>query len=142
MNRKEFIKQSCGLCAALASSGIVLQSLQGCASSSAIVKTKSQNNLIRIDKAALDSSKNFYQLRDAELEYDVLLIKEKERGYKALYMQCTHESNPVYFNGSQIYCNSHGSRFDTQGEVLTGPAAQPLRQFKVSEENNFVVIHI
>lgn len=126
----------------MATAGL-LSGLEGCAGSAAIVKAKSSNGLIEIPISTLDATKNYFIVREPELEYDVLLMRSTNQTYQAFYMQCTHENNPVYFNGSQLYCNAHGSRFDpANGAVLQGPAASPLRKFNVQVNANSVAIQL
>jgi Rieske Fe-S protein len=45
---------------------------------------------------------------------------------------CTHEGTPVDLSGNGFFCPNHGSRFDADGDVTTGPATQPLGQLPTS----------
>lgn len=63
-------------------------------------------------------------------------------GIKALTSVCTHtgcDRNWTYSN-SVFTCTCHGSRFNTAGAVVQGPANQPLRSFAVAVSNNIVTI--
>lgn len=42
---------------------------------------------------------------------------------------CTHLQCPVQLQGSEWFCNCHGSRFKLTGEVNMGPAATPLKKY-------------
>lgn len=50
--------------------------------------------------------------------------------FLALSTVCTHQGcdADVVDNGTIVSCSCHGSRFDKNGNVLNGPAEQPLPQ--------------
>jgi len=50
--------------------------------------------------------------------------------FLALSTVCTHQGcdTDVVENGTIVSCSCHGSRFDKNGNVLNGPADQPLRR--------------
>jgi 3-phenylpropionate/trans-cinnamate dioxygenase ferredoxin component len=58
--------------------------------------------------------------------------------YFATQDACTHEDGPLSdgdLEGKTIICPWHGSCFDvTNGEVLCGPAEEPLKTYRVSIE--------
>ncbi|MFN8277620.1 MAG: Rieske (2Fe-2S) protein [Chitinophagales bacterium] len=139
MNRRSFIRQSCAGCGAIAAMGWSAALLQACKTPAGILKAQSEQGWITIFRNRLDPNLPTHIVRDDNLEYDILLIRENE-GWRALYMQCTHENSPVYLSGTQIFCNSHGSRFNLTGEVLQGPASVNLRRFEVKEEHDALKI--
>jgi nitrite reductase/ring-hydroxylating ferredoxin subunit len=50
--------------------------------------------------------------------------------FSALSSTCTHQTCTITGFDSETYvCPCHGSRFDTSGRVLSGPANRPLRSF-------------
>ena len=102
----------------------------------------SEKGLLRIDAAQFTADTKSLLVRDKQLEFDILLVKINETTYRALYMQCTHENNPLTYNSKGIYCLSHGSEFDMEGTVTLGPAARNLKQFPTQIENNFITIKI
>jgi thiosulfate dehydrogenase [quinone] large subunit len=53
-------------------------------------------------------------------------------GLYAMTSTCTHEGCPVAPAGSTLYCSCHGSRFDSNGGVLAGPANASLAHFAVT----------
>jgi len=62
-------------------------------------------------------------------------------GFVALSKTCTHSSCGLwgFDNGSGLLeCNSHGSRFRTNGQVAVGPATTPLRSYTVSANGGVV----
>ena len=76
------------------------------------------------------------------MDYDILLVKKTDGTYNALYMQCSHESQSLTANKSGLFCPSHGSAFDLEGNVTQQPAIKPLRKFKTSIENNSIKIYL
>lgn len=50
--------------------------------------------------------------------------------YAALDLTCTHLGCKVKANETGFACPCHGSHFDSQGQVLTGPARSPLRRLE------------
>lgn len=52
---------------------------------------------------------------------------------------CTHTGCTVAWAGKQFNCPCHGSKFDSSGKVLNGPAARPLPSIPVRVEGNSVV---
>lgn len=141
MNRKDFIKKSCTLCIALSGAGVAINTLQGCATNTSLLKVTAKQKKIEIDKSALDATKKYYIVREADLEFDILLLK-KETRYTATYLQCTHANNPVVFTQNEFYCNAHNSRFDIDGNVTAGPAPAPLHHFAVIENEKSIIINL
>jgi Rieske Fe-S protein len=56
--------------------------------------------------------------------------------FAAFSMRCTHESTQVNITGASagnsFVCPAHGSRFDNNGQVTLGPAAQNLKALATS----------
>lgn len=70
---------------------------------------------------------------------DVAVFNVGGRFY-ATQNACTHAGGPLHegrLSGARVECPWHGSRFDvTSGEVLAGPADDPLRIYRVSVDEN------
>lgn len=138
-SRRSFVKQ-CSLCALAAAIGGGSMLISSCASLP-IVKSTVANGKILIDKTLLTDPAH-HIVRVSHLDYDLLLSKRPQGGYRCVYLQCSHQDYPVKFNGSKLVCNQHGSSFDLEGKVLTGPASNSLRQFPVYETEMQVEIKI
>lgn len=54
--------------------------------------------------------------------------------YSAMTSVCTHSAcdRNWTFTNSRFTCTCHGSQFDTSGNVLQGPASQPLESYATS----------
>jgi len=53
-------------------------------------------------------------------------------GLYAMTITCTHEGCDVAPSNDSLVCPCHGSRFDSNGKVLAGPAGSPLVHFSVT----------
>jgi len=140
MERRDFIKTSCVTCAGIIGASSLMSLLNSCAPLP-VVKTSSKENAMLVPEASFIENKNMVIVKNPELEFDILLIKKKDNSYSALYMQCTHQNQPLTANKTGLFCSAHGSSFDLEGNVITEPATAPLRKFKteVTESNNIKI---
>ncbi len=83
-------------------------------------------------------------LKVASEKKPILVIRGEGEEFFALSTKCTHLGCPVGWNAEEhtIDCSCHGSRFQHSGEVLAGPAKQPLRRFDVARDGETLVIAI
>lgn len=139
MNRRLFLQQSCFACFA-AGAGLSLLSLESCSSAQVITATP-ENNLIKVDAAGFAQGAKALIIRTKQLEHDILLLK-LDQGYRAIYLQCTHQNNPVNYNSGGIVCNAHGSQFDLEGKPKTGPADKRLKRYSTEESQNTITINL
>jgi len=72
---------------------------------------------------------------------DVLVARTAADTFVALSAGCTHQACEITgFAGATYVCPCHGSRFDTSGRVVNGPAVTPLRQFQTQFANDVLSI--
>src|SRR5580765_5397846 len=59
---------------------------------------------------------------------DLVLVWVGPKDFGAASIACTHRGSEVHLNAvdGTLDCPSHGSRFGLDGQVLQGPAKQPL----------------
>ncbi len=69
----------------------------------------------------------------------VAILKD-DSGYYALSLICTHLGCTVTVTPEMLSCPCHGSRFDRQGRVLTGPAERALERMDVELRGQEVVV--
>ena len=70
-----------------------------------------------------------------------LVSRTAQDAFTALTATCTHEACTITgFDNSAYVCPCHGSRFNTSGRVLNGPASVPLRSFATQFANNVLTI--
>ncbi len=141
MERRTFLKQSCGACAAIGL-GFIFGSglLESCASVGlSVLKTNADNGKVTIpmDDFATNS---FKLVRVSNYNYDIALQKEADGTFKALVLKCTHAGQPLTKAGSGYYCTLHGSKFDAEGIVLKGPASEPMPRLKTDVVDKNIII--
>jgi Rieske Fe-S protein len=75
-------------------------------------------------------------------EAQLLVVNLGSNNYNALTSICTHSQcdRNWSFASSVFTCSCHGSRFNTDGTVVTGPAASPLRNFPTSRSGEILTI--
>ncbi len=140
MDRRQFIKQSCSLCL-LTSSGMLAGSLTSCAAGLQVYKTTIAGKKITVP-VALFAKSNFRLIQPDNFFYNIGLKKEGDGTYTALLLRCTHADNQLIQTGNGFKCTLHGSAFDPEGQVVTGPAERPLKRYLTEVVSGQVIIHI
>ncbi len=70
-------------------------------------------------------------------------LTRTSRGVVAFDTRCTHAGAPCVLSESLLRCPAHGSVFDPEsGEVLRGPAVEPLKSYRTIEVNGEIRIVI
>jgi Rieske Fe-S protein len=59
------------------------------------------------------------------------ILGRDAQGLYAMSISCTHQGCPVAPSSNGLYCPCHGSRFDSNGAVVQGPARSPLTHYAV-----------
>jgi nitrite reductase/ring-hydroxylating ferredoxin subunit len=87
-------------------------------------------------------------------ELDAVIIRGREialahlddGSWAAFDNSCTHEDCPLAegdLEGDQIICHCHSSAFDVRtGEVLEGPADEPIEVYAVRIENGELQVEV
>ena len=107
-----------------------------------VLKTSSKESTLSIPETSFAENQNLLIIKNSNYEFDILLVKKADNTYNALYMQCTHESQPLSATKSGLFCSSHGSAFNLEGEVTVQPATKALKKFRTQTENNQIIIHL
>lgn len=141
MNRKDFLSKSCLTCAGIVFGGSMLSTLSSC-SPLPVFKTIASNKLIEVDFMNFSPEKNQLVVKCKGMDFDILLIKKKDGSFNALYMMCTHERQPLGATNKGLYCSSHGSAFDLEGNVTIQPATKSLTKFQTTVINQKVIINL
>ena len=70
-------------------------------------------------------------------------LTRTSRGVVAFDTRCTHAGAPCVLSESLLQCPAHGSVFDPEnGQVVRGPAVEPLKSYRTLEVNGEVRIII
>ena len=69
-----------------------------------------------------------------------IAVIRKNREIYALDLTCTHLGCTVNATDKGFICPCHGSMFTASGDVVKGPANQPLKRLSVREKGGDVVI--
>jgi cytochrome b6-f complex iron-sulfur subunit len=141
MKRRDFIKKSCVGCASVLGTSAFLSLLNSCAPLP-MIKTDSKQKIIIIPELSFKENQNLLLVKNSNLEFDILLVKKKDNTYNALYMECTHHSQPLTANKSGLYCSAHGSAFNLEGNVTIQPATKALKKFKTEINNSNINIYL
>lgn len=72
-----------------------------------------------------------------------VIVVSKPEGMRVFASKCTHLGCRINnTEGDDIVCPCHGSRFNTRGEVVRGPAARNLQPLAFSVDRANAVLHI
>lgn len=70
-------------------------------------------------------------------------LTRTSRGVVAFDTRCTHAGAPCALSDSLLQCPAHGSLFDPEnGQVIRGPALEPLKSYRTLEVNGEIRIVI
>ena len=140
-DRRDFIKQSCLLCAGIAGMGLLTSQLSGCAPLP-IYKGEVEKDFIIVPISNFTDKINILIVRSTKLDFDILVVKLDDGNYNAMLMKCTHQDNALTASKNGLFCSTHGSAFDLQGNVTKEPALRPLKKFKTEIINSSIQIFI
>lgn len=69
------------------------------------------------------------------------VIYEKQNGYQAISLACTHLGCTLEDDQANWICPCHGSRFGSDGQLLEGPAAEGLKILNVELADGRLILH-
>jgi Rieske Fe-S protein len=74
----------------------------------------------------------------------IIVLHPDEKNYKAFENKCTHMGGQISYRPKDgfMLCALHGSRFDTEGRVVKGPAAKPLTEFRTSLDKDQLTVYL
>lgn len=81
-------------------------------------------------------------VRPADYEFDLAVGLDREGGFYALLLRCTHAKSAVTFDGAQFSCALHGSTFNSAGTVTRGPASLPLERLEVTSTEDSLLVRV
>jgi Rieske Fe-S protein len=145
MNRKEFLKLSCGACLSLAGLSMLLEGcggvhyVQGTSIDSRLRLAKSDFVVIKKEETTY---RRYVVTGTDTLDYPIVVYRLSDVDYIALLLRCSHQGTELNVHGDLLVCPAHGSEFNDKGEVVQGPAERNLRAFPVTADQNYVYIQL
>ena len=76
-------------------------------------------------------------------ENDIIIAYLGNDEYIALSKVCTHNQCTVEYDdeGDKFVCPCHGSEFNTDGDVTTGPADEPLKEYNTELDDQTLRVY-
>lgn len=136
MKRRNFIKNSCSLCAAGMVSAAVL--LESCDKNSRTPEGPTVNFTLDLSSSA-NSALNS---AGGSLASNGVVIINTGSDFAAIAQRCTHEGCSVAYSasGNELRCPCHSGKFDLNGNVKAGPPPAPLKTYTVTQNGTVLTI--
>lgn len=153
MNRREFV--NCIGLGALATSLPV--AIAACGSDPTSTADEAAGGSVSSDSDLVTRADGFAAIGTvAELETAGFIANVRFQGKRVIVIQdpedaasvlafdavCPHAACTVTWGASQFNCDCHGSQFNADGSVLTGPSTQPLGSFAAKIEDEQVWVKV
>ena len=143
-NRREFVKDTLTGIGTVAFGSFMLVNQSGCSSPTepnnsdetiTVDLSLSENSALLVVGGALALGSNVIDSKG------ILLYRQSDTNVLAFSRNCTHSSCTIdsFQNGTST-CPCHGSQFNTSGNVVVGPAVNPLTQYSAAIADNIVTI--
>ncbi len=89
-----------------------------------------------------DLDANGYLAKKSFIAGPVIVIRDPANADSviALNSMCTHQGCSVEWKDNEFACPCHGSKFNTDGTVATGPATDPLSAYEAMIEGDVVLV--
>jgi len=133
MDRRDFIKASCALCAM----GAIVYSMESCSKDSTAPKNVNFSlDLTSSSNAALNTVGGYI------IQNSVIVIRLNSTDYIALSAVCTHQGCTVSYDktNTRLSCPCHGGTYNTNGAVTGGPPPSALAKYNVTKNGNTLTI--
>jgi cytochrome b6-f complex iron-sulfur subunit len=70
-----------------------------------------------------------------------VILTQPVAGQPAVFLnRCTHAGCQLAVSGTQLVCPCHGSTFDFTGQVVNGPATDPLQEGSLRVDSGQIVV--
>lgn len=145
MDRKNFLK-TCGFACAGAFLGVSL--LEGCGTVRSVNADIVGDDMVlpiadfELRKGDSLTYRRAVIARNQLLQFPICIFRNGEADFAAVWMSCTHQGAELQLFGDKLQCPAHGSEFDSQGQVSTGPASKALRAFPIVIDGNRLKISL
>lgn len=134
--RRDFVRHLPVVAAGLA--GGLTTTLSACAGTPYLAPTPAQGGLVVPVDAVAAEGHAFVQT--ADMERPVYVHRTESGDWTAVLASCTHRGCQPEPFADRLVCPCHGSEFSATGEVLQGPADEPLTRYEVVEDGDRLII--
>ena len=138
-SRRSFLKETSLLGAGLSAGAMA------CATGLRMITLPSQEGRLVVDTSGvkeLAAVGGVVQVGSERMGDPLFLIRTGEAEFTVLSSVCTHLGCRIRKTRFGFRCPCHGSAFDTKGQVVTGPANEPLPSYDVEVSGTVVTIKI
>lgn len=139
MTRKEFLKAT----------GIMLAAaplaLPSCATPAPVVRGAIDGGMVRIAAGSVPDLSipfSFVKVYVGNDPHPYLLFRGEEGNVRAVLATCTHNGCEVKKTRTSFECPCHGSEYDLNGRVVSGPAPEPLEVYAVQVTGDYYSFQI
>jgi Rieske Fe-S protein len=140
IERRKFLESACKACL-LAGAGLLISDLTACSPSFKVIKLPITQNTVRLPLTSF-AKEPLQIVRPEGWFYDIAVRKTSTEQYEALLLECTHQQNQLIASSKGFNCTLHGSQFGLNGQVIKGPAEDPLKRLSTRLEQGQLVIQL
>ena len=144
MSRKKTSRRTFLRGTALLGVGVAFKTI-GCAAGLRTIESSTQNGRITVDTVdikELTAVDDVVQISSTQLNDPIFLVKTGKNEFRAMSSICTHLGCQVRKTRFGFRCPCHGSAFDFNGQVVTGPANEPLPEYNLEVSGTMVMIMV
>ncbi len=141
VERRDFIRQACGLCASIVGISAILPALSSCTPLKSYSGEIIQGS-IQLPVNQFTEENNLVIVKNQSLEFEIAVVKYSNEKFRAFELQCTHRTYPLIATNSGFVCNQHGSRYDLEGKVTQAPAEKNLKEYSIQSNGEILNIKI
>lgn len=139
MDRRNFLKSSCGLCAVgIVGAAAFLQSCKKEDDTSDDPQGPDVNFTLDLTQSA-NSSLN---TGGGSLSTHGVVVANSGGTFIAIAEKCTHQSCNINYNAgnNNFVCPCHGGTYNLQGNVVSGPPPSPLKVYSVVRNGDVLTV--
>jgi cytochrome b6-f complex iron-sulfur subunit len=149
-SRREFIVNNIKKLSLVAIGTYTLTLLDACSNSSNPTSPTGNNNatvtvdITQAGNTVLQTVGGTVAINGNDLDNSgMLIIRKSESEIIAFSRTCTHQGCTInkFVNGVS-WCPCHGSKFDTSGKAIQGPASSSLKKYTASISGNIITITV
>ncbi len=130
ISRRKILKGSFFVCLALSTGALAASPLLGCSRRQYIRKS---------EKCWIGPPESFFFPAQPALESGIMILRD-EKGWSALDGRCTVDSCDLSYNGKFLYCPCCRSAFDLTGKILSPPAQDALKFWRMGFEKDSLIV--